>query len=629
MPDGYSPDELNWITGDEKDHIELRRGYALLGETRGSAGSVTGLGVGTRNDGTQVPFFTHGRKVKYYDSVTNDNIEVGSDLLPVAAAAEDVSIFPYQNLAGAFVYLSSANSSIYKIPVANPGNAVDQATTDYHGFLKFGQSRSILIQRNGASGFTDLTGLYMSYVDKANLTAYPAKTTGEAVGSSGSTHYTHSLVQCTGVRTAFLISVSATVAAGTEVFLDDRNGNLVSNYGGTGTVNYATGAIVVDFSDTTTGSVTCEYYYEAATTGGVCDFSFNTSARVPGTGRYFSQFDGGGALNSVFSLANVFYGFHKVKTWQTTIPTDDDDEGTSIATNLPFREKMGVSYPYSAYGSTQEVWYVNNANPNRPEVYALRLFTGATQANIASPVLVSEQLNLSNYVFDKAIIFDWGIYVPLCCQQIRAGAVDDFNSRMFLYNKKTKVWDLLDYPSSRLAEYEGTLIAGDPLTNNVYTLFSGFDDDSDIIPNYWTSGYTDNGFPGQKACHRLVIDGLIQASQRVKVSVSYDGGNFVEVFRILGNGSYVDSGKTVAVGANTLGSKTVGGGQTVFASPFNVEVPLNSDRYQWIRIRFEACVRANEDDETDAGGGGYVQINYYEYKDIRLKGMKSMPSRMQ
>ncbi|MDI6820931.1 MAG: hypothetical protein QMD65_02005 [Patescibacteria group bacterium] len=614
MPDGYAPDAMNWITGNEKDCIILRRGSALLGKTRiEGAGKITGLGVGTKYNGVQIPFFSYGRKVKYYNLVADDNIEIGTDLLPIAD--DEVSIFPYQNLLGAYIYLSSINSSIYKIPVANPGSAVDQSSTTYRGFLKFGQSRSILINRYGTNGFKDLTGLYMSYVDKANLNNY-TQVTNEAVGSSGSQNYTHTLVQITGKRTAGQVQVVATVAAGTETFNDDKNGVLTSNYSGTGTVNYATGAINVTFSAVTTGNVTCSYYYEDATIEGVCDFSF-ASPRVAGSGRYFSQFDGGGSLNSVFPLANIFYCFHELKTWQTSIPTDDDDvSGSAIATNLPFREKMGVSYPYSAFGSTSEIWYINNANPNNPEIYALRLFTGATAANIASPQLISEVLNLSNYAFNKAVVFDWGNYLLVCCQQIRNGVADDFNSRTFVYNKRSGVWDLLDYPSSRLAEYNGTLIAGDSISNNVYTLFSGFDDDGEIIQNYWTSGQTNHGIEGQKRCNKMVVDGLIQQAQNIKVSISYDGGNFVDIYTIEGTGSYVDTGKSIAVGSYVLGSKILGGGATVYANPFQIEFPLNSDRYEYIRVRFEAI------------GGGYTQINFYEFKDIRYKSHKVMPARM-
>ena len=629
MPDGYSPDALNWITGTEKDFISLRRGTNLLGKTRGGAGAITGLGVGTRYDGTQVPFFSHGRKVKYYDLTTDDTYEVGTNLLPAAADGEEVSISPYQNLAGAFVYISSQNSSVYKIPVANPANAVDQLAVDYKGYLKFGQSRSILFNRKGSNGVIDKTGLYMSYLDAVSITntAPLAIVSAEVVGALGSQTYTHTLAAVTGKKTALQCVITGTVVAGTETFNDDRNGVLTSNFGGTGTINYATGAISVTFSAVTTGGVTADYYTEDATNHGVLDFTF-AGTRVAGTGRYFSQFDGGGPLNAVYPLANVFYGFHSLKTWQTTIPTDDNDQAGSSASNLPFRDKMGVTYPYSAFGGAQGIYFINNSNPNRPEVYTLQLFTGATSANIASPTLISKALNLSPYAFTKAVIFEWGIYVLMSFQQIRNGVTDNFNSRTFIYNKKSGVWDLLDYPCSRLAEYTGSLISGDPLSNNVFTLFSGFDDDGLTIPNYWTSGYTNFGVPGQKIAHRLKIDGLIQTSQNVDISLSYDGGSFVKIGKINGNGTYVDTSKSIAVGSYTDGTKLVGGGQVVYANPFQIELIINSPRFEYVRVKFEASTLTDDNNPASNLGGGYVQINYYEFKDIRFKSSRSMPSRI-
>ncbi len=630
IADGVSPDSMNWLTGTERDFIALRRGTFLLGKTRRAAGAITGLGVGTKYDGTQVPFFTSGRKAFYYDLASDDTVEIGSNLLPAGADGDEVSIFPYQNLAGAFVYMSSPNSSVYKIPVANPGSAVDQAVTEYKGFLKFGQSRAILFGRKGTNSSIDTTGLYMSWVDAVSASTSPPFTavSSENLGTVGAKTYTKTLAALSGVRTVFQIVVTGAVGAGAETFTDDKNGNLVSNFGGTGTINYATGAIAVIFSANTTGSdPTVSYYYETATSHGVLDFSFS-GTRVAGEGRYFSQFDGGGPLNAVFPLGNVFYGFHTAKTWQTTIPTDDDDQGATAASNLPFREKMGVSYPYSAFGGATGIFFINNSNPNRPEVYVLKLYTGATAANIAAPQLISKALNLSPYVFSKAVLFEWGIYVLLSFQEIRDGATNPFNTKTFIYNKKSGVWDLTDYPCSRLAEYAGALISGDPLTQNIFTLFSGFDDDTNIIPNYWTSGFTNHGVPGQKRTGRMVVDGLIQPSQNIDVHVAYDGGNFVKVFKIKGTGTYVDSGKSIAVGSFTEGSKLVGGGTPVFANPFHVEFLLNSPRYEYLRVKFVASVPADDEDPLSPKAGGYVQINYFEFLDSRWKSSRAMPVRV-
>ena len=613
IPAGFTQKQLNWITAVDKKTIALRRGSSLLGQTRGDPGKITGLGVGTRFDGVQVPFFTHGRKMKYYDVTADDTVEIGTNVLPQAAVddEDDVSIYPYQNLAGAFVYLSSPNSSIYKIPVANPGNVVDQATS-FRGFMKFGQSRAFLFDKNGTTpGDKDRLGLYASYVDKVTLTGY-TQVTNEAVGSAGSTTYAYTLTQITGKRTAMFISVAASVAAGTETFMDDRNGGLMSNFGGTGTVNYATGAISVTFSDVTTGAVTASYYYEDATSAGVCDFTFDASNRIPGTGNYFPQFDGGGLLKCLFPLATVIYSFHELKTWQTAIPTDD----STGATNLPFRDKMGVKSHFAAYGGASAIYFINTADPNKPEFFQLQLYTGATAANQAYPKLISQLINFSSYAFDYAVVFEWGNYVLLSCQQIRNGAPDDFNSRTFIYNKKSGVWDLTDYAASRFADYSGMLLAGDSVTNNVFTLFSGFDDDDNLIPNEWTSGRLDFGLPGQKRFTRMVFEGLIQAAQSCKVQLAFDGGAFTDVFTIAGNGSYVDTGKTIDVGSYTLGSKVVGGGGTVLANPFRVEFRVQTPRFTYVELRLESI------------GGGHISFIPPVFKDIREKSSRSMPSRV-
>src|SRR4051794_4249637 len=73
---GVAVDAKNWLTGKYGDHIELRRGQALLGQTRQTgSGKITGLGVGVRYDGTEVPFRARGQKLEYYDATTDDWIE--------------------------------------------------------------------------------------------------------------------------------------------------------------------------------------------------------------------------------------------------------------------------------------------------------------------------------------------------------------------------------------------------------------------------------------------------------------------------------------------------------------------------------------------------------------------------
>ncbi|UPJ35850.1 hypothetical protein IVB45_02220 [Bradyrhizobium sp. 4] len=604
---GVSPDSLNWITGKDKDHIELRRGYARLGMTaQAGNGKITGLGVGMRYDGTQIPFYSHGRKVKYYDVTTDDGIEVGSNLLPATADGEDVWMRSYQNLAGSFMYLGSPNSGIYKIPAANPGSAVDQSITTYRfKVFQIGQGRAFAGQRNGTTpGNKDATGLYLSYIDHALLSAFPAQTTGEAYGTGDGVTKTfaHTLSGISAPKTAMY----AAVTDGTETFTDDRSGGMEGNLGGTGTINYATGAVSVTFATAPANlaAMTCSYYYETASSGGILDFSGSSN----GQGKSFRQDDGGGNLMAIYYIGNVAYCFHPLKTWQVTTALDDTD-----STNLHYRD-VGISYQRAAFQTPEGIIFADLSRPTDPKFRRLQVLQGTTNTTI-EPLSISDALDLSGYAFDYCVAFRWGDYEMFCFQEKVNGTANTFNSKMLVRNTLSGSWDLLNYYASCLAEYNGTLIAGDSISNNVYTLFSGYDEDGDVIENYWKSGDLNLDSDRLKTTRRMVIAGLIQPDQNVDVSVSYDSGEFTKVYTIEGNASYVDSGIDTYIGGPTIGSKTIGSGGSSVAHPFTVDFPLNSDKYVYARIKFEA---------TDIG---FAQINDFTFKDNRDKGRKNLPVR--
>lgn len=601
---GVSPDALNWLTGKEQDHIELRRGYARLGASEETGvGKVSGLGVGIRYDGVEVPWFSHGRKVKYYNVTTDDTVEVGSDLLPTGADGEDVWFRPYQGLSGSFMYLGSPNSSTYKIPAANPGSAVDQSVSNFRfGVFHFGQNRAFAGQRNGTTaGNNDKTGLYISYIDKDQLSDF-TQVTGEAVGSSGSTNYAGTLAERTGVRTVMYVAIKE---AGGETLVDDRNGNLVGNAGSIGTINYATGAYSVTFNHPTVGAVTADYYYETATTTGVLDFS---TAFANGQAKQLRQDDGGGNLMAIFNLSTVEYCFHLLKTWQFTSSLDDTE-----STNLPYRN-VGIPYPRAAYQTPEGIIFADLSRPTDPKFRRLQVLQG-TNNNTIEPLSLSDALDLAPYAFDYCVAFRWGDYEIFCVQEKVSEVANAYNSVMFVRNVISGAWDKLNYYASCLESYNGTLIGGDSISDNVYTLFSGFDEDGDVIENYWTSSDMNLGYAGLKNCRRMVIDGLIQSEQSIKVSLSYDGGVFSEVETIEGTGEYVDSGIDTYIGGPTIGSKVIGGGGSSTAHPFELDFPINSDRFVNVRVKVEAL------------GLGYVSVNRFTFKDIRDKGRKNLPVR--
>lgn len=110
-----------------------------------------------------------------------------------------------------------------------------------------------------------------------------------------------------------------------------------------------------------------------------------------------------------------------------------------------------------------------------------------------------------------------------------------------------------------MQDINGELFIGDTLTDNVYQIFSGFDDDWDTIQNFWISG--DELFWTQrlKKTKRFRIKGLIQPTQSLEVYMATDWGAFTLVGTILGNWTYVAIGQSFTIGANGIGESIIGG----------------------------------------------------------------------
>jgi hypothetical protein len=476
-------------------------------------------------------------------------------------------------------------------------SAVDQLTNNYRwGVFHVGQNRVFAGQRNGTvSGNNDKTGLYLSYIDKDQLSDF-TQVTGEAIAS-----FPHTMAQITGVRTACYVSVTDTV----ETFKDDRNGNLVGSAGGTGTVNYATGEIDLTWgAGSAGGAITCDYYYETATTAGVLDF---TGSGV-GQGKSFRQDDGGGNLMAIFNINTTQYCFHQNRTWQFQSSLDDTE-----STNLPYRN-VGIPYPRAVWQTPDGIILADVSRANEPKYRRMAVLQG-TDIQTIEPKSISDALDLTPYVHNTCVAYRWGDYEIFCVQKKVLGVAEGFNSVMWVHNVVSDAWDKLDYYASCLTELDGSLIAGDSISNNIYTLFSGFDEDGDIINNHWISSELDLGIPNLKTCRRMVIEGLIQPDQQLAIDISYNGGAWTQVFTVDGQASYVDTGIEISIGSRTIGSGVIGGGAEETASPYEIDFKLNSDRFTDVAVRLRALAV------------GYVSVNALTFKDIRNKGKKNIPAR--
>jgi hypothetical protein len=214
----------------------------------------------------------------------------------------------------------------------------------------------------------------------------------------------------------------------------------------------------------------------------------------------------------------------------------------------------------------------------------------------------------------------WGDYDILACENQANGIYDTFNTVFLIRNIYSGQWDRLDYPVSCLDEYSGVLLGGNSLQPNVYILFSGIDDDSSIINNYWTSKQFNLNLEGIKKFHRFVIRGLIQQTQNIDIYFSYDSGSFSKTLTVNGNGSYVNTGQPILIGSNTVGSQVIGGGsglgQPIVAYPFEVEFELTSDYFEYVQVQFKA------------NNLGFAQIDDYIFKDLRYKGKRLIANRI-
>jgi hypothetical protein len=113
---------------------------------------------------------------------------------------------------------------------------------------------------------------------------------------------------------------------------------------------------------------------------------------------------------------------------------------------------------------------------------------------------------------------------------------------------------------------------------------------------------------------KFKVRGKIQRSQSIQVWFSYDGGNPVLAYTINGTGAGVNQGNPTTVGSYTVGSKIYGGGGTIQAFPFEIEIPVGSPRFEYVQVKFVAT------------NVGWAEIDEYAYMDNRFKSQRTLPN---
>lgn len=596
IPDGSSSSSNNWLT--KGDHIELRKGYKVLGTEQTGTGSIDGLHVTQRADGTQIAFRKRGRKLEYYDTATSDWIETGTDLFPSVAVDDEASFSDYASLAGNQMFVCSPNSGMYKIMTANPASYSDLTDTakNFKGYIKAKQNRMFLWNRK-----EDKTGIYGSYIDTATYTAVTAEALGTGDGSDVTWSGTLAFKGGGSVRTCFAIVIKVD---GAIILTDDYNGNLKDSAGVTrGTINYTTGAYDITFGTAPLAgnAIVADYQWENSNNHGITDFT-KSSTRLAGEGFIFRQDDGGGQAQNVSSYGETEFCFHRLKSWALTLTATD-----TAATNLIYRDNVGIPNWRASVATGDGVYFVDDYNQSDPKFRLLTFDAGSSQI---IPIPVSDQLKLENYRFDKAVTIEWGDYVLFACRHKDSSQ----NNTLFTYNKLYKAWDKLDYYISALAVYNGALIAGDSISDNVYELFSGFDDNGSTITNSWEGNLTDHDIKILKKTRKLWIQGEISRNQSLTFYLQTDKGSFVEIGTQVGTDSNVDTTARTVIGSDAIGQATLGGQTSTNVYNYQKEIRLRNGRYQYVKFKVVATAI------------GYASLSTLTYFDI-LENQAKLPSK--
>lgn len=554
IPADAAQDENNWLTQDGR--LKLTAGRFRIG-TEGAQGTIQGEIFGYKVDGTKVHWRkTSGGKIQYYNGTAWTDVVTG-------LGATDYKFANYASLAGSFTFAFGADG-IYKFHNSIPGSfcSLYASAKNFKGYAFIDKGRTILWNTP-----TDKTGLYGSYIDRQDATVYTA------VSGEATTTLTGTLAFKAGGATRNCFGVTITLTGTGEVYTDNYLGVLTGSLGGTGTINYISGV----YTMSNAGVGTAAYQWEDSNAKGVTDFT-KSATRLAGEGFILRQDEGGDAILTVLiGQDGGYYSLKSQSTYQLLLDVAD-----VAPTNTVYRRNIGVPSFRAGISTNKGIVFLNNANPAKPE---LTILQRNPLSNTVEPILLFPQFKFANYVYDDCTIETWERYTIIFCKSANATN----NDTVLLCDLAQGSVDICAASARTCATDSGNLYIGSSVTQTVYELFNGFDDDGLALQNFWTSqGSTLR--PGIKLRRiipnalkkerKLRLRGRIDANQNYSVYISYDDAGFQLVGTIRGDGPYVDYTQPQEVGGHFIGQSQVGGDVTTTVYPYFTELKLKSPKFR-------------------------------------------------
>lgn len=570
IPKDAAQDSKNWATQDGS--IYLINGKTLVG-SEGTQGAIQGEIFGYKADGSKIHWRKAGTKIQYFDGTTWQDTVTG------LTSTYEYVFTNYSSLAGNFTFAFGLDG-IFKMHNANPGSF----NTMYSSAKNF-KFRGAFIDKGRTIAWgreEDRTGLYGSRIDAQNSTVYTT-VTGEATAS-----LTGTLAFKGGGATRNCFGVQITITASGQVFTDNYNGTLTGSLGGTGTINYMTGTYTLSAS----GVGTANYQWEDSNALGVTDFT-KSSTRLAGEGFILRQDEGGDAiLTCKLGIDGAYYSLKAQSAYRLLLDSADTNPSNEV-----FRREIGIQSEKGATSTQKGVVFMNTANLDRPELTILQ--QNPIGGNV-EPFIILPHFKFKNYQYDEAVMDTFGQFVLLSCKSENA----DANDTTLLIDIPNNKADITSYGASTFAKDGSNLYMGSPLTQSVYQLFTGVDDDGGTIANFWIGRDEMYSNESLKKFRRLRLKGLIDPAQYYSVYISYDGDDFSLVGTVRGDGTYVDYSDPQTIGGNIIGGEIIGGGNGTSAYKYFVELKLKVPKFRTRKVKVEAM------------GYGYVSIDTLMDRDI-------------
>lgn len=582
IPREASSGANNWLT--QSGRIKLAGGRQRVG-MEGLVGSMRGLWTG---------YNVHGDKIMYRKTANKLQYLVGDEWFDILIGLTDTefSCANYSSLAGNFT-LFNGRDGFWLINNGDVEHAINLylSTKNYLGYIMIDRGRCILWNRD----FKDFTGLYGSRIDLQNATTY-TQVTSEAIGVLGSKHYVGTLAFKAGNARAFNFSTTFTALTGDgqELFTDNLDGTLTSDKGGTGTIHYATGGYIIDFNGTTTGAVTSSYQHQDFTNKGIADFTKSTS-RLASEGFQFPQDEGGDPiLTVVIGQDGAYYSLKRQSAYRLKIEETDLN-----AVNEIYRKDMGIQSWKGAISTAKGIVFINTANELNP---ILTILIKNQLGDNVEPVIICPHFRFSDYDFTDAAMDTYDMYVIIACK--RKGS--DENDVILFVNLADKTVDVIEYEAMAFAKDGVKLYCASSISQDVFRILVGFDDEDLSIQNYFETKDEDYGRPELKKYRRLRFGGLIEPDQKVDVYQDSDGSGYSIIGTIDGKADYVDYSTPQAIGYNTFGGAQIGGDDIASAYPFYCELKVKVTKFGKRKLKLVAT------------GIGYVEIQEIMDWDIQL-----------